>query len=61
MVKVVIYVRGGVVQGVVADTDKVDVMIVNYDDEEDLGHKNRAFERASVDAPLVARTVAGNE
>ena len=61
MVKVVIYVRGGVVQDVVADSDSVDVMLVNYDDEEDLGQKTRVFERAHVDAALVALTAAAKE
>lgn len=61
MSKVVVFVRGGVVQEVVADCEKVEVMIVDYDDEKCEGRPDRVFHRAYVDRELVERAATGLE
>lgn len=61
MARIVVYVRGGVVQGIVADESGVEAMIVNYDDEEESQTLEREFMRVASDPELVARTEAGTE
>jgi hypothetical protein len=64
MAKVIIYVRGGVVQGLLADCKDVEAMIVDYDNEEcekHLGAPQRSFEPVECDLLYFAETVAGTE
>jgi len=61
MPKIIVYVSGGVVQDIISDTEGVEVMIVNYDDEECDKHKTREFHRAEHNLDYFNRTVEGLE
>lgn len=61
MIKLVVYVRGGVVQNIVADIEGVEVMIVDYDDEKCSQTPDRSFHRAYANSQLIAQTVSGIE
>lgn len=59
--KVVVYVRGGLVEDVVADGNDVDVMVVDYDNEKTFGQLERQFLPVRCDAELIERTCNGIE
>jgi hypothetical protein len=61
MAKVIIYVRGGVVQGILADCKELEAMIVNYDDEQCLGAPRRFFKPVEYDPEYFAQTITGTE
>ena len=61
MSRIIIYVKGGVVQDVLADSRGIEVMIVNYDDEECLGKTDRSFQPVRCDKPYFEQTLAGIE
>lgn len=43
MTKIIVFVEGGVVQDFISDSDGVELMIVNFDDEEEQGAAGRTF------------------
>ena len=59
--RLIVYVSGGVVQGVIADGPGAEVMIVDYDNEESTGPVGRAFEKVEIRPGLFAATIAGKE
>jgi hypothetical protein len=63
MARIIIYVRGGVVQGMLADRPGMEAMLVNYDDEEECpgSAEGRTFQRADYDPEYFGKTLAGNE
>jgi len=62
MVRIVIYVQGGVVQEVLADAEGVEAMIVDYDNEEAGDPKeDRTFFDVDVNAEAIDKTVKGIE
>ena len=61
-VRIVIYVDGGVVQGVLADTTGIEAMIVDYDNERaGQGKAERSFEPVDVDLECIEKTSQGIE
>ena len=61
-IRVVIYVSGGIVQDVFAETEGVEAMIVDYDNEEAGKPKSsRFFEEVPVNREYIERTVQGIE
>ena len=61
-VRIVIYVEGGIVQDVLADTENVEVMIVDYDNEQ-VGEpkSSRSFESVPVNREGIEKTILGIE
>ena len=61
-VRIVIYVHGGVVQDVLADTVDVEAMVVDYDNEEEGEPKSsRLFQEVPVNVAYIEKTVQGIE
>lgn len=60
MARVVVFVEGGVVVSTIADTDGVEMLIVDYDNEKE-GDQRGTFSTVENNPELVARTVAGKE
>lgn len=60
MSKVIVYVNGGNVQGVISDTDDVEIMIVDYDNEVE-SSKDRDFESVPCDPQYFLATLKGKE
>lgn len=61
-IRVIIYVSGGIVQDVLADTAGIEAMIVDYDNEEAGEPKSsRSFEVVQVNRPYIAKTIKGIE
>lgn len=60
---IIVYVRGGVVDGVIANRDGLRVMIVDYDNEEGVRaeQRKRRFTQVERDERLFAATVEGKE
>ena len=61
MARVVIFVEGGVVQQVIRDAAELEVMIINYDDEESDPKPRRSFEPVVYEPDLVDSVLAGAE
>jgi hypothetical protein len=61
MPKIIVYVRGGVVQDVISDRGGVRVMIVDYDDEECVARPDRSFQPVRRDKRFFDLTVAAQE
>jgi hypothetical protein len=61
MARIIVYVRGGNVQDIIADTPGLRVMLVDYDNEESQPMPHRTFEEIRCDSSLLARTVAGKD
>lgn len=62
LIRIVIYVSGGIVQDVLADAATVEAMIVDYDNEDCGEPKNsRSFEPVTVNRPYIAKTIKGIE
>ena len=61
MTKIIVYVSGGCVQDVVSNREEVEVMVVDYDNEETNGEQKREFESVRCDPIHFERTVAGIE
>ena len=61
MVKIIVYVLGGVVQDVIADTPGVHVMVVDYDNERCEAHFDREFDEVPLNPELIAKTITGTE
>lgn len=59
MSKIIIYLRGGNIQDVISDHESNEVMIVDYDNEEDSKSVKRSFEQVRCDSSYFERTVAG--
>lgn len=60
--RVVIYVEGGNVQSVLSDTPGIEVMIVDYDNEEAGDDPaSRSFEFVEVNEAYIERTIQGIE
>ncbi len=60
--RVVIYVRGGLVQDVIANAATVEAMVVDYDNERAGDDPaNRVFEPVRVDAEYIQKTIKGIE
>ena len=61
-VRIVIYVNGGIVQDVFADSPGAEAMIVDYDNEKAGEAKSsRSFEPVPVNRKYVEKTIQGNE
>jgi len=61
-VRIVIYVSGGVVQDVLAESEGAEAMIVDYDNEEAGEPKNsRSFEEIQVNRAYIEKTIQGTE
>lgn len=61
-VRIVIYVHGGIVQDVLAETEGVEAMIVDYDNEECGEPKSsRSFEPIPVNRAYIEKTIRGIE
>ena len=61
MPKIIVYVSGGVVQDILSDTEGIEVLLLNYDDEEEENCKNREFRTITSDADHVNHTIEGIE
>ncbi len=61
MARIIVYVNGGNVQAVVSDSDQIEVMIVDYDNERTTTRPKRYFEPVNRDIELVDRTIAFKE
>ena len=61
-VRIVIFVEGGIVQDVLTDTENVEAMIVDYDNE-DVGEPkdSRSFESVPVNRECIEKTIQGIE
>jgi hypothetical protein len=59
--KCVVLVRRGLVEDVVADDDDLQVMIVDYDNEEMSGRREREFTQVRCDVDLVNHVLHGTE
>ena len=59
--KIIVYVRGGVVQDVISSHEGIQVMVVDYDNEETDGEQKREFESVRYDPAYFERTVTGIE
>jgi len=61
-VRIVIYVHGGVVQDVLAETEGVEAMVVDYDNEEEGEPKSsRSFQEVPVNVAYIEKTIQGIE
>ena len=61
-VRIVIYVHGGVVQDVLAETEGVEAMVVDYDNESAGDDPaDRSFDPVPVNREYIERTVQGIE
>jgi hypothetical protein len=61
MAKVIVYVNGGNVQDIIADSPGIEVMLVDYDNEAVQPAPDRAFRDVRCDPVLFSQTVAGTE
>ncbi len=61
MTRIIVYVRGGNVQGIIADAPGVQYMLVDYDNEAEGPPLDRQFFDVDRDPDLFARTEAGAE
>ena len=61
MVSIIIYVSGGNVQDVITDREDVQVMIVDYDNEQESGQRDRSFQAVKCSQAYFDRTVAALE
>jgi len=61
MGRMIVYVSGGNVQDIIADTPGLQVMLVDYDNEEGQPKPERSFVEIREDPVLFSRTVAGKE
>jgi hypothetical protein len=61
MCRVIIFVRGGNVQGMVAEKPGIQVMVVDYDNEEEDRTVVRTFEEATHDPEYFRCAVEGTE
>jgi len=61
-IRIVVYVAGGLVNAVFSDAPGVEVMIVDYDNEEagDL-RSDRCFEPVEVNVDYIQQTIEGTE
>ena len=60
--RVVIYVRGGLVQDILTDASDVQAMVVDYDNERAGDDPaNRVFEPVRVDPEYIEKTIKGIE
>jgi len=57
MAKVIVYVKGGIVQDVISDVNGIDVMVVDYDIEQDRGISEREFESVRTDPSRFGQTI----
>ena len=53
MIKVVVVVEGGVVQNIVSDVYGVEVMIVDYDNEKEIGEAKRKYQQVDREPTIV--------
>ena len=61
-VRIVIYVSGGIVQDVLAEDERVEAMVVDYDNEEAGEPKSsRSFEEVPVNRAYIEKTIQGTE
>lgn len=61
MADIVIFIRGGVYQGAVSGSSNNRVMIVDYDDEAEVGHAQRHFEEIPNESDTFVRIVDGSD
>jgi hypothetical protein len=61
MARVIVYVSGGNIQGVLSDEPGSQVMIVDYDNEKETTDRMRTFESISYNPIYFNRTMAGAE
>ena len=60
--RIVIYVSGGIVQDVLAEDERVEAMVVDYDNEEAGEPKSsRSFEEVPVNRAYIEKTIRGTE
>ncbi len=57
--RIVVFVRGGVLQGAISSHDNLEVMVVDYDDEKDTNDKKRNFEKVPCDTALIDAAARG--
>lgn len=61
-IRVVIYVGGGVVQDVLTDSENVEAMVVDYDNEKGGEPKSsRSFQETPVNRAHIEKTIRGTE
>ncbi len=61
-IRVAIYINGGNFSGVLADAPGVELMLVDYDNEQEgLPKSERAFDPVEVDAKYIEKTTQGIE
>jgi hypothetical protein len=61
MAKVIIYVSGGVIQDIISDCENIEVMIVDYDNEEYLHSRDRVFNTCRIDPDYFEHTLKSTE
>lgn len=61
MTKIVVFIHGGNYHGSVADNKEVELMIVDYDNEDDSGKRERYFCPVAHDPELFRKVVDGKE
>ena len=60
--RIVIYVDGGIVQNVLADTPGIEAMLVDYDNEKAGDDRaERSFQPVDVDPAYIEETIKGTE
>ncbi|HQH71548.1 MAG TPA: hypothetical protein PK360_05665 [bacterium] len=61
MNQIIIYVRGGIVQDIISDSDNLSVMLVDYDNEIESEEVDRNFQPIKKDLKYFQLTLDGKE
>jgi hypothetical protein len=61
MIKIIVYISGGVVQNAISNSEGVEMMIVDYDNEDSSDTRDRSFIPVKYDDDYFERTVKGVE
>ena len=61
MKKVIVYIEGGNFAGAISDDRDIELMIVDYDNEEGSGFRQRDFRKVDYDISLICKTALGLE
>jgi len=59
--KIVVFIEGGVLQGIVTETPGLEYMLVDYDDEKESGEIDRSFCDIEYNPEAVEKAINGTE